>query len=63
MQLRYIFILILFSFTFTEDDHSGHDHGDHIEGHIKGQVLSEDTGLPVQYAIVSLLNKENNQVY
>ena len=57
MQLRYILILIFSSIIFTQDDHSGHDHGG---GYIKGQILSEETGLPVQYAIVSLLNKENN---
>ena len=59
MRLRYILILILSSFIFTQDDHSGHDYS---EGYIKGQILSEDTGLPVQYAIVSLINKKNNKI-
>ena len=31
-------------------------------GYVKGQILSEDTGLPVQYAIISLLSKESNVV-
>ena len=59
MQLRYILILILSSVIFTQDDHSEHDDS---KGYIKGQVLSEDTGLPVQYAIVSLISKKNNKV-
>ena len=54
MQLRYILILILSSIIFAQDNSSG--------GYVKGQILSEETGLPVQYAIVSLLNKENNEV-
>ena len=47
-------ILILSSFIFSQSDYSG--------GYVKGQILSEDTGLPVQYAIVSLISKENNEV-
>jgi len=60
MRLRYILILILFSIIFTQEDHSGHDHSG--GGYLKGQILSEETGLPVQYAIVSLIKKESNQV-
>ena len=54
MQLRYILILILSSIIFAQDNYIG--------GYIKGQILSEDSGLPVQYAIISLLNKENDEV-
>ena len=54
MQLRYILILILSSIVLAQDNYTG--------GYVKGQILSEDTGLPVQYAIVSLLSKESNEV-
>ena len=54
MRLRYILILILSSFIFSQSDYSG--------GYVKGQILSEDTGLPVQYAIVSLISKEKDEV-
>jgi len=56
MQLRYIFTFILFSLIFSQEEYDGH-----MGGYVKGQILSEDSGLPVQYAIISLLSKETGE--
>ena len=57
MRLTYIFILILLSVLLSQGDS-----GNSNQGYITGQILSEDTGLPVQYAIVSLMSKKTNEI-
>ena len=57
MRLTYIFILALFSILLSQGDS-----GSSNQGYITGQILSEDTGLPVQYAIVSLISKKTNEI-
>ena len=63
MYLRYLFF-ILFSFLMTQSNiHDGHDHHGHDldgGGFVRGQLLSEETGIPIGYATVTLINKETN---
>ena len=42
-------------------NHDGHDHHGHDldgGGFVRGQLLSEETGIPIGYATVTLINKE-----
>tara|TARA_B110000116_G_scaffold67605_1_gene58226 strand:- start:2316 stop:4784 length:2469 start_codon:yes stop_codon:yes gene_type:complete len=57
--MRYLPLLLL-SIIFSQHDHSGHDHTDY--GLIEGQILFEDTGLPVEFATVTLLLSEDQSI-
>ena len=61
MHLRYL-LFILVSFLMTQSNiHDGHDHHGHDldgGGFVRGQLLSEETGIPIGYATVTLINKE-----
>ena len=62
----YIFIVLIFNFLYAQHDHhhgDDHDHGhSHASGSIVGTVINANTGGPIEYASVSLINQKSNQV-
>ena len=62
----YIFIVLIFNFFYSQHGHhhgGGHDHGhSHASGSIVGTVINANTGNPIEYASVSLINQQSNQV-
>ena len=63
---KIIFIILIFSFLYSQHDHD-HDHGhDHSHSHgsssIVGTVINANTSEPIEYASVSLVNQNSNEV-
>ena len=64
---RIIFIILFFNFLFSQQhdhDHDHHhDHGHHHgSGSIVGTVVNANTGEPIEYASVSLVNQSSNEI-
>tara|TARA_B100001142_G_scaffold26074_1_gene23649 strand:+ start:2834 stop:5428 length:2595 start_codon:yes stop_codon:yes gene_type:complete len=61
---KIIFIILIFSFLHSQHDHDhdhDHDHS-HGSGSIVGTVINVTTGNPIEYASVSLVNQNSNEV-
>ena len=62
---KIIFIIACFNFLFSQHHHHdhGHDHGHHHgSGSIVGTVINANTGEPIEYASVSLVNQSSNEI-
>ena len=61
---KIIFLTLIFNFLYSQHNHD-HDHGhghSHGSGSIVGIVINATTGNPIEYASVSLVNQNSNEV-
>ena len=55
-------ILLIFAITISAQDHD-HDHGDGMQkGVVRGSVINQLTELPLQYATITIINSESNDI-
>ena len=63
---KIIFLTLIFNFLYSQHNHDhDHDHGhghSHGSGSIVGIVINATTGNPIEYASVSLVNQNSNEV-
>ena len=65
---KIILITLIFNFLYSQHDHDhdhdhGHSHGhSHGSGSIVGTVVNATTGNPIEYASVSLVDQNSNEV-
>ena len=63
---KVIFLTLIFNFLYSQHDHhhgEGHNHDhSHASGSIVGTVINANTGNPIEYASVSLINQKSNQI-
>ena len=62
----YLYLFIIVSYIFTQHHHDHHDHHDghshHHNTSIVGQVITADTGVPIEDASVSLINANSKEI-
>ena len=66
--MKFFVFLFLLSFTYNQHNHEDHDHDhnhdhSHSSGSIVGTVINANTGQPIEYASVSLIDQTSNQAY
>ena len=57
-----IIIICIAQFIFSQHNHGGHGDGRSGIGFISGQIVSASNGGPIEYASVSLISTDTNEI-